>query len=76
MNDKSNTELNEDRLTQLEERLAHQELALDNLTRSSLDHDRLLADIRNQLEHIKSMLKELAPGQADDIGSEPPPPHY
>lgn len=71
-----NDDLSPGRLTKLEERVAHQELALENLTRSSLDHDRALADIRIQLEHIKSMLKELAPSQASDVGTEPPPPHY
>ncbi len=65
----------ESRITELEIRLTHQEAALDALTGTVSHYENSIQNIVDQLDHIKSMLKELAPGIAGPTGNEKPP-HY
>lgn len=66
----------ESRLTDLEIRLTHQEAALEELTQAVLEQDRLIVDLRGELEHIKGLLKDLAPSAVAPASEETPPPHY
>jgi len=64
------------RLETVEIRLAHQEAALDEMTRALLEQERL---IREQAETIKRLEVQLRASAASMIASrdeETPPPHY
>lgn len=63
-------------LLYLEEKLAHLEASVDELTRARLDQDRALALLHQRLQRAEARLRELAPGQLDASAIEPPPPHY
>ena len=65
-----------DAITDLQIRFAEQDDALQELTRTVLGQEREIAELRDQVEQLKSMLKELSPPQVGPQGSEPPPPHY
>ncbi len=66
----------ESRITDLEVRLTHQEAALEELTHTVLEQDRVIADLRTELEYLKSLLRELAPSPVAPASEETPPPHY
>lgn len=66
----------ESRLTDLEIRLTHQEAALEELTHTVLEQDRLIVDLRGELEYLKGLLKDLAPSAVAPASEETPPPHY
>jgi SlyX protein len=64
------------RLETVEIRLAHQEAALDEMTRALLEQERL---IRGQAETIKRLEEQLRASAVSIIASrdeETPPPHY
>lgn len=66
----------ESRLEDLEIRLAHQELAIDNLTQTLLIQEQTMAQLQDQLSYVKSMLRELSPSAVASAADETPPPHY
>lgn len=66
----------EARIVDLEIRLAHQEAAIETLTTCDLARQRDLERLRADLEQIKGMLRELAPGAVGSEDQETPPPHY
>jgi SlyX protein len=66
----------ESRITDLEIRLAHQEAAIDELTRTVMQQRKIIAEISNELELLKSMLREVAPSPVAPASEEQPPPHY
>jgi uncharacterized coiled-coil protein SlyX len=64
-----------DRVELLESRLMFQESALEELTRTVLAQQRLLAEQGRMLERLEAELRALAEtGQPPE--REPPPPHY
>ena len=65
----------EPRITDIEIRLSHQEAALDELTRTSLQHQQAIKDILSELQQIKIMLQQLSPGMGNSASDETPP-HY
>ena len=64
------------RVTELEIRLSHQEAILDELTSNSLRQQKLLDRMANELDYIKNLLKEAAPSVVCSPDEETPPPHY
>ena len=66
----------EKRIEDLEIRITHQDAALEELTRITLQQGRELADILRQLESIRGMLKNLSSPVSGSAADEPPPPHY
>lgn len=64
------------RLTELEIRLAHQEAALETLTRTVVHQDQALAELRAELQALARQLRELAPSNIASLDEENPPPHY
>jgi len=64
------------RITDLEIRLSHQEAALEELTDTVLAQQRALHALRTELEYLRSLLREAAPGIVGPAADEPPPPHY
>ena len=71
-----NKEQLEQRITEIEIRLSHQEAILDELTSNSLRQQKLLERIANELDYIKNVLKEAAPSAVCSQDEETPPPHY
>ena len=66
----------EDRLTDLEMRLMHQEAAVEELSLASHHQQNQLNEILQELKLIQAMLRQLSPGEIDSSVNEPPPPHY
>jgi SlyX protein len=66
----------ESRLTDLEIRLTHQEAAIDGLTRTNLEQQKLIEQLQHEVERLRSFVQELSSGPAGPAGDEPPPPHY
>lgn len=66
--------MNEDRLTALEERIAYQDQAIEDLNATILT---LLQDIDSLKRQLARLGEQLADVAADvPRGPEPPPPHY
>lgn len=66
----------ENRIIDLEIRNSHQEAAIDELTRKVVEHERSIQALRQELEYIKSLIRELAPSAVAPASEETPPPHY
>lgn len=66
----------ESRLDDLEIRLSHQELAIDSLTQHSLEQQQIIARMQDELDYVKSLLRDLSPSAVAAPGEETPPPHY
>ena len=66
----------EQRLVELESRLAFQEEAIERLTRTAVHQDKALAGLRAELERLRGLLAQLSPPPVGEDGEEPPPPHY
>ncbi len=63
------------RLELLEVRYAHQESALEELTRTLLNQEHQVRALKKLTERLEVQLGTLAPPGADSNGQEPPP-HY
>lgn len=66
----------ESRLEDLEIRIAHQELALEELTHTTLAQQRRINELTVQIDYLMSLLKELTPSAVAPRSEETPPPHY
>ena len=67
----------QEQLEDLQVRAAHQELAIEALNATVARQDRLIAELREELERLRQMVSELKPSPLGaDIADEPPPPHY
>ena len=63
------------RLETLEVRYAHQESALEELTRTLLNQEQQVRALADRVERLETQLSALAPSGADSRAEEPPP-HY
>jgi SlyX protein len=59
----------------LQERLAHQELALEELTRLSLTQAELVRQLQARVAELEGQLRELSHRVGQEI-EDAPPPHY
>jgi len=66
----------EKQIIELEERLMHQEHALEELSIASHRQQRDLDEIKNELKQIRQLLIQMAQSGVGDRADEPPPPHY
>lgn len=67
----------EERLCELEFRLAHQEDHIQALNDTVNRQQRALESLRTQMEALRQRLAEvMATGLPQDPSPEPPPPHY
>lgn len=66
----------ESRLEDLEIRIAHQEAAIEELTRTNLAQQQQLEALQVQIGYLKSLIKELSPSAVASRSEETPPPHY
>lgn len=64
------------RIEALEIRLAHQDAAVDELTRTLLDQERQLKEQAESLRRLERQLRATAPSLIATRDEETPPPHY
>jgi len=66
----------EERIADLEIRLTHQEVALEELVRSGLGQQQHIHRLEAELARMRELLRDLATAVPGGDGDEPPPPHY
>jgi len=66
----------EQRLEELETRIAYQEVAIEELTSTTLAQQQTIEGLQAQLDYLKSLLKDLTPSAVAPMSEETPPPHY
>ena len=66
----------ESRVTELECRLAHQELSLEELTRSSLNQQKQIEELKLQVKYLKSLISQIGQSAVAHESEETLPPHY
>jgi SlyX protein len=66
----------EDRLTELEMRIAFVDDTMNTLSEAVASHDRHIHDLRNAMERLRTELVSVRGTLSNDASDEPPPPHY
>lgn len=66
----------EERLTELEVRLAFIDDTVHALNETAAAHERLLRDLQTAMERMRGDLVAVRGALAHDARDEPPPPHY
>ena len=64
----------EDRITDLEIRMSHQQAAIDELTHTVLAQEKLIESLQRDMRHMHEQLTEFS--TIAHISEETPPPHY
>ena len=64
------------RIESLESRMMHQDATLDELTRTLLDQEQLLAKQVEIIKHLEEQLRGMSSSNPAANADEPPPPHY
>jgi SlyX protein len=61
----------------LQVRISHQEVAIDELSRTVARQERTIAELAEAIASLREALRELRPSPlGHDPSVEPPPPHY
>jgi len=66
----------ENRITDLEIRLTHQEAALEEMNGVLLAQHTLIGHLQDDIKRLRRQLQDVSAGGAEEAGTEPPPPHY
>ncbi len=66
----------ENRLEDIETRIAYQEASIEELTGTMLAQQKTIEELQAQLDYFKSVLKDLTPSAVAPMSEETPPPHY
>ena len=66
----------DDRLIELESRIAFQDHTLQELNEVIVRQQREIDELRRELEALRAQLKALAPALVASRSEETPPPHY
>ena len=66
----------EKRIAALEERIAHQDHIIEDLSDMSVRQWKEISELSDKLGYLKSKLEQLEDGAETSPGKEPPPPHY
>ncbi len=64
----------EDRITDLEIRLSHQQAAIDELTRTALEQEKIIERLQQDIKQLREQLTEVS--NIAHVSEETPPPHY
>ena len=64
----------ENRITDLEIRISHQQAAIDELTETTLQQEKLIESLQQEIKRIREQLSEFS--NIAHISEETPPPHY
>ena len=67
----------QEQIDDLQMRFAHQELVLETLHDTVVRQDRVIAELRTELQQVRTLLREIKPSPVDGNAiDEPLPPHY
>ena len=66
----------DERITDLEIRLTHQDAAVDELTRVVLRQEKHIEKMTAEIEQLKIILKEMSSTAGGGEQDDKPPPHY
>ena len=66
----------QERVTDLEVRLTHQDASIEELTRVVLAQEKIIKQLREELQQVKANLKESSDPLVRPESEETPPPHY
>jgi SlyX protein len=67
----------EEHLERLQSQLAHQDLAIEQLSDAMRRQERLIGELRDQVGRLRQRIEALRASPLDpDTTPEPPPPHY
>lgn len=66
----------EERITELEIRIAHQEATLEALNKALVDQQQQIDRLQEQLRRLTERLQAITLSQIARPEEEPPPPHY
>ena len=66
----------ENRITDLEIRITHQEAAMEEMNEVLLQQHKLIQNLRDQLDHQQRLLRDMNSSNIADAADETPPPHY
>lgn len=64
----------ENRITDLEIRITHQDASIEELTRTVLEQEKLIRKLQQEMKTIRNHLKEFS--HIAHSSEETPPPHY
>lgn len=66
----------ENRITDLEIRITHQEAAMEEMNDVLLQQHKLIQNLRDELNHQQRLLRSMNNSNIADAADETPPPHY
>lgn len=66
----------EEKITDLEIRLTHQEAALDEMNGVLLAQHTLIGELKDDIARLRQQLQDINTANVTDPANEPPPPHY
>jgi len=66
----------ENRITDLEIRITHQEAAMEEMNDVLLGQHKLIQALREELAHLQRQLRDMNASNIADAADETPPPHY
>lgn len=66
----------ENRITDLEIRLTHQEAAMEEMNGVLLAQHTLISSLQDDIKRLRRQLQDISTSNGGEPGIEPPPPHY
>jgi SlyX protein len=66
----------ETRLATLEERIAHQDRAIEDLNQTITDQWKLIESLKRELGRLTDQMRDVENALEQGSAKEPPPPHY
>lgn len=64
------------RIAELETKVAFQEITIEELNQSLIDHQMLLDKLQTQVRHLAEKFKGVQTSNIASMAEETPPPHY